>query len=79
MGALLRVSSPVTASTGENMDVWIVEAGADYEGAYLTAVCSTEKKAEGLRDKWERESSHDWVSANKYTVDAHEPDFSHFT
>jgi len=61
------------------MDVWVVEAGLDYEAHHATAVCSTGQKAEELREKWERDTFYDWVSVVRYTVDGHEPDYSGVT
>lgn len=61
------------------MKVWIVTAGLSYEGAFATAVCSTEEKAEELSEKLKRTTSYDWFGVDGYEVDGHEPDFSHFT
>lgn len=61
------------------MKVWIVSAGMQYDGTFATVVCSTQQKAEKLREEWEGAGGFDWYSSDEYEVDGHEPDYSHFT
>lgn len=63
------------------MDVWIVEGGLDYEGTFGLRVRSTAELAEQLRAEWEQDTSYDWVTVTKHTVDegVGVPDYSSFT